>query len=126
MIYFSGGDANGTRVAVLAVIVREGSSVQALNELLHRYGAEDVGPGKIAWGGESIFDPVHSRIVAEVHIGDRALVVVGRPVAAGSGQFSTYDFEFFRDDDRWWLIDIAVVDGFDRLSMLKRRRARAH
>jgi len=95
-------------------------------ELLHRYCAEDVGPGKIAWGGESIFDPVHSRIVAEVHIGDRALVVVGRPVAAGSGQFSTYDFEFFRDDDRWWLIDIAVVDGFDRLSMLKRRRARAH
>ena len=27
-----------TRVAVLAVIVQEGSSVQALNELLHQYG----------------------------------------------------------------------------------------
>lgn len=95
-------------------------------ELLQRYCAADIGPGNIAWGGESIFDPVHSRIVAEVHIGDRALVVVGRPVAAGSGQFSTYDFEFLRDEDRWWLVDIAVVDGFDRLSMLKRRRARVH
>ena len=27
-----------TRVAVLAIIVREGSSVQPLNELLHQYG----------------------------------------------------------------------------------------
>lgn len=27
-----------TRVAVLAVIVREGSSVQPFNELLHQYG----------------------------------------------------------------------------------------
>ena len=32
-----------TRVAVLAVIVREGSSVQALNELLHRYGEYIIG-----------------------------------------------------------------------------------
>ena len=27
-----------TRVAVLAVIVRDGSSVQTLNDLLHQYG----------------------------------------------------------------------------------------
>ena len=32
-----------TRVAVLAVIVREGSAVQALNELLHRYGEYIIG-----------------------------------------------------------------------------------
>ena len=32
-----------TRVAVLAVIDREGSSVQALNELLHRYGEYIIG-----------------------------------------------------------------------------------
>ena len=32
-----------TRVAVLAVIVREGSSVQALNELLHQYGPYIIG-----------------------------------------------------------------------------------
>ena len=32
-----------TRVAVLAIIVREGSSVQALNELLHRYGEYIIG-----------------------------------------------------------------------------------
>ncbi len=32
-----------TRVAVLAVIVREGSSVQTLNELLHQYGQYIVG-----------------------------------------------------------------------------------
>ena len=31
-----------TRVAVLAVIVQEGSSVQALNELLHQYGRMGV------------------------------------------------------------------------------------
>ena len=32
-----------TRVAVLAVIVREGSSVQPLNELLHQYGEFIIG-----------------------------------------------------------------------------------
>ena len=32
-----------TRVAVLAVIVREGSSVQTLNDLLHQYGQYIVG-----------------------------------------------------------------------------------
>ena len=32
-----------TRVAVLAVIVREGSSVQTLNELLHQYGPYIIG-----------------------------------------------------------------------------------
>ena len=32
-----------TRVAVLAVIVREGSSVQPLNELLHQYGGYIIG-----------------------------------------------------------------------------------
>ena len=32
-----------TRVAVLAVIVQEGSSVQALNELLHQYGKHIIG-----------------------------------------------------------------------------------
>ena len=32
-----------TRVAVLAVIVQEGSSVQALNELLHQYGGYIIG-----------------------------------------------------------------------------------
>ena len=32
-----------TRVAVLAVIVREGSSVQPLNELLHQYGQYIIG-----------------------------------------------------------------------------------
>ena len=32
-----------TRVAVLAVIVQEGSSVQALNELLHQYGHYIIG-----------------------------------------------------------------------------------
>lgn len=41
-----------TRVAVLAVIVREGSSVQTLNDLLHQYGQYIIGrmgvpvPGK--------------------------------------------------------------------------------
>lgn len=32
-----------TRVAVLAIIVREGSSVSALNELLHQYGSYIIG-----------------------------------------------------------------------------------
>ena len=32
-----------TRVAVLAVIVREGSAVQPLNELLHQYSAYVIG-----------------------------------------------------------------------------------
>ena len=32
-----------TRVAVLAVIVRDGSSVQTLNDLLHQYGPYIVG-----------------------------------------------------------------------------------
>ena len=32
-----------TRVAVLAVIVREGAAVTALNELLHQYGAYIIG-----------------------------------------------------------------------------------
>ena len=32
-----------TRVAVLALIVQEGSSVQALNELLHQYGPYIIG-----------------------------------------------------------------------------------
>ena len=32
-----------TRVAVLAIIVREGSSVQLLNELLHQYGQYIIG-----------------------------------------------------------------------------------
>ena len=32
-----------TRVAVLAVIVREGTAVTALNELLHQYGAYIIG-----------------------------------------------------------------------------------
>ena len=33
-----GGTSMETRVAVLAVIVRDGSSVQTLNDLLHQYG----------------------------------------------------------------------------------------
>ena len=32
-----------TRVAVLAIIVREGTSVAALNELLHQYGKHIIG-----------------------------------------------------------------------------------
>ena len=32
-----------TRVAVLAVIVRDGSSVQTLNDLLHQYGQYIIG-----------------------------------------------------------------------------------
>ena len=32
-----------TRVAVLAIIVREGSSVQPFNELLHQYGQYIIG-----------------------------------------------------------------------------------
>ena len=32
-----------TRVAVLAVIVREGSSIQTLNDLLHQYGQYIIG-----------------------------------------------------------------------------------
>lgn len=32
-----------TRVAVLAIIVREGSSVEALNGLLHQYGQHIIG-----------------------------------------------------------------------------------
>ena len=32
-----------TRVAVLAIIVREGTAVAELNELLHQYGAYIVG-----------------------------------------------------------------------------------
>lgn len=99
---------------------------RAYRALLHRYCAAGVGPSRIAWGDESIFDPIHSRIVAEVHIGARALVVVGRPEVDASRPFSTYDFEFVRDADRWALVDIAVVDGFDRLSMLKRRHAPVH
>ncbi len=38
-----GGTSMQTRVAVLAVIVREGSSVQTLNDLLHQYGQYIVG-----------------------------------------------------------------------------------
>ncbi len=36
-------EAVETRVAVIAVIVREGSPVAALNELLHRYGTYIIG-----------------------------------------------------------------------------------
>lgn len=36
-------EAVETRVAVIAVIVREGSSVSALNELLHQYGSYIIG-----------------------------------------------------------------------------------
>ena len=44
MIYFTKENAfMETRVAVLAVIVREGSSVQPFNELLHQYGAYIIG-----------------------------------------------------------------------------------
>ena len=32
-----------TRVAVLAIIVRDGNSVAALNELLHQYGSHIIG-----------------------------------------------------------------------------------
>ena len=32
-----------TRVAVLAIIVRDGNSVAALNDLLHQYGAHTIG-----------------------------------------------------------------------------------
>ncbi|MBQ7777585.1 MAG: iron-only hydrogenase system regulator [Oscillibacter sp.] len=32
-----------TRVAVLAIIVRDGNSVAALNELLHQYGGHIIG-----------------------------------------------------------------------------------
>ena len=32
-----------TRVAVLAIIVRDGNSVAALNDLLHQYGAHIIG-----------------------------------------------------------------------------------
>ena len=32
-----------TRVAVMAIIVREGTSVAALNELLHQYGSYIIG-----------------------------------------------------------------------------------
>ncbi len=32
-----------TRVAVLAIIVRDGNSVAALNDLLHQYGAQIIG-----------------------------------------------------------------------------------
>ena len=32
-----------TRVAVLAIIVRDGNSVAALNELLHQYGTHIIG-----------------------------------------------------------------------------------
>ena len=44
MIYFTKENAfMETRVAVLAVIVREGSSVQPFNELLHQYGGYIIG-----------------------------------------------------------------------------------
>lgn len=36
-------EAMETRVAVIAVIVREGGSVTALNELLHQYGPYIIG-----------------------------------------------------------------------------------
>lgn len=45
--YFEGGESTveavETRVAVIAVIVREGSPVAALNELLHQYGTYIIG-----------------------------------------------------------------------------------
>lgn len=36
-------EATETRVAVIAVIVRQGASVAALNELLHQYGQHIIG-----------------------------------------------------------------------------------
>ena len=39
----NGETALETRVAVLAVIVREGAAVTALNDLLHQYGAYIIG-----------------------------------------------------------------------------------
>lgn len=90
--------------------------------LLERYCADGVKPGEIAFGTDAIFDPGTARVVAEVFLGDRALVVVGSPSAAGNGRFHTCDFEFVLDTDRWLLVDVAVVDGFDRLSMLRRHR----
>lgn len=41
--FYSGGIVTETRVAVLAVIVSEGSRVQELNELLHQYGEFIIG-----------------------------------------------------------------------------------
>ena len=43
-----------TRVAVLAIIVRGGSSVQPLNELLHQYGQYIIGRMGIPYRARSI------------------------------------------------------------------------
>ena len=43
-----------TRVAVLAVIVQEGSSVQALNELLHQYGPYIIGRMGVPYGERGV------------------------------------------------------------------------
>ncbi len=104
---------------------REAQVLREYRALLARYCANGVRPGVVSFGADSRFDPETSRIVAEIFLGDRALVVVGCPTASDESAFSTYDFEFALDDDRWLLVDIAVVDGFDRLSMLKRQRAAA-
>lgn len=115
----------GQRLDGTATADREEQVLREYRKLLSRYCANGVRPGAVSFGADSRFDPSTSRIVAEAFFGNRALVVVGCPDVADQGQFSTYDFEFALDADRWLLIDIAVVDGFDRLSMLHRQRTAA-
>ena len=115
----------GQRLDDTATADREEQVLREYRKLLSRYCANGVRPGAVSFGADSRFDPSTSRIVAEAFFGNRALVVVGCPDVADQGQFSTYDFEFALDADRWLLIDIAVVDGFDRLSMLHRQRSAA-
>lgn len=43
-----------TRVAVLAIIVREGASVEALNDLLHQYGKYIIGRMGVPYHARSV------------------------------------------------------------------------
>ena len=55
MIFFvKGVFAMETRVAVLAIIVRDGNSVAALNDLLHQYGAHIIGRMGIPYRSKGI------------------------------------------------------------------------
>ena len=64
-----------TRVAVLAVIVQGGSSVQALNELLHQYGPYIIGRMGVPYrergdaGGDRGLDLLRGRIRRFARIG---------------------------------------------------------
>lgn len=82
--------------------------------ILRQYCPDDYVRQPLAYGAESTFDPARSRIVGESIDGDRAVVVVARPIHAQDDAVAIHEFEFASDAGRWLLTGISVVDGAQR------------